>query len=54
MTAASKMLPELRLIPRFALDLTTACVDGFVLDFDREVMRERAMKKVRRRGNSGS
>ena len=46
-TAATKLLPELRLIPGFALDLTTADVDGALWDFDSKVMRDRAMKKVR-------
>ena len=43
-TAAIKLLPELRLIPGFALDLTTADSDGFLWDFDSKVMRERAMR----------
>ena len=47
LTAATKLLPELRLIPGFALDLTTADVDGALWDFDSKVMRDRAMKKVR-------
>ena len=46
-TAATKLLPELRLIPGFALDLTTADVDGALWDFDSKVMRDRAMKKVK-------
>ena len=46
-TAASKLLPELRLMPGFALDLTTADDDGALWDFDSKVMRDRAMKKVR-------
>ena len=46
-TAATKLLPELRLIPGFAVDLTTADVDGALWDFDSKVMRDRAMKKVR-------
>ena len=45
--AATKLLPELRLIPGFALDLTTADVDGRLWDFDDKVMRERAMRKVK-------
>ena len=46
-TAASKLLPELKLIPGFALDLTTADVDGLPWDFDSKVMRDRAMKKLK-------
>ena len=46
-TAAIKLLPELRLIPGFALDLTTADSDGKLWDFDSKVMRERAMKRVK-------
>ena len=42
--AATKLLPELRLMPGFALDLTTADVDGRLWDFDEKVMRERAMQ----------
>ena len=45
-TAATKLLPELRLIPGFALDLTTSDVDGRLWDFDDKVMRDRAMQKV--------
>ena len=45
-TAATKLLPELRIIAGFALDLTTADTDGQVWDFDSQVMRERALKKV--------
>ena len=44
-TAAAKLLPELRAIPGFALDLTTADEDGFLWDFDNKVMCERAMVK---------
>ena len=49
MTAATKLLPELKIIPGFALDLTTADSDGQLWDFDKcsKVMRERALKKVR-------
>ena len=36
-TAAIKLLPELRLIPGFALDLTTADTDGSLWDFDSKV-----------------
>ena len=46
-TAAIKLFPERRLIPGFALDLTTADVDGALWDFDSKVMRERAMQKVK-------
>ena len=46
-TAAAKLLPELKLMPGFALDLTTADTDGALWDFDSKVMRERAMKKVK-------
>ena len=43
-TAATKLLPELRIIPGFALDLTTADTDGQLWDFDSKVMRERAQE----------
>ena len=46
-TAATKLLPELRIIPGFALDLTTADTDGQLWDFDSKAMRERDLKKVR-------
>ncbi len=46
-TAATKLLPELKIIPGFALDLTTADTDGQLWDFDSKVMRERALKNVR-------
>jgi hypothetical protein len=46
-TAATKLLPELRIIPGFALDLTTADTDGLLWDFDSKVMRDRAMKKLK-------
>ena len=45
--AATKLLPELRLIPGFALDLTTADSDGRQWDFDDVTMRERAMRRVK-------
>ena len=45
--AASKLLPELRVHPGFALDLTTADSDGQPWDFDRPEMRERALHKIR-------
>ena len=46
-TTATKLLPELKIIPVFALDLTTADSDGQLWDFDSKVMGERACKKVR-------
>ena len=46
-TAATKLLPELRIIPGFALDLTTADTDGLLWDFDSKVMRDSAMKKLK-------
>ena len=36
--AATKLLPELRVIPGFALDLTTSDVDGRAWDFDHKDM----------------
>ena len=47
-TAAAKLFPELRVIPGFALDLTTADEDGSLWDFDSKVMRDRAMANVKR------
>ena len=41
------MLPELKLIPGFALDLTTPDGDGLPWDFDMKVMRDRAMQKLK-------
>ena len=41
-TAATKLLSELRLIPGFALDVITADVDGTHWDFDSKEMRGRA------------
>ena len=46
-TAAAKLLPELKLIPGFALDLTTTDTDGRAWDFDEQEMRDRAMKRVK-------
>ena len=46
-TACIRLLPELRLIPGFALDLTTADSDGKLWDFDSKEMRERAMRRVK-------
>ena len=45
-TAATKMLPELRLILGFALDLTTADFDRAHWDFDSKEIWDRAMKKL--------
>ena len=45
--AATKFLPELRLNPGFALDLTTADVDGSLWDFGNKVARDRIMRKVK-------
>ena len=39
--AAIRLLPELRLIPGFSLDLTTADSDGCLWDFDSKMMRDR-------------
>ncbi len=39
-TAAAKILHELRLIAGFALDLTTADIDAALWDFDNKVMRD--------------
>ena len=47
MTAATKLSPELRLIPGFALDLITSDVDGAHRDFDGKEMRDRAMTKLK-------
>ena len=46
-TAATKLLPELKVIPGFALDLTTVDEDGRRWDFDDVSMQERALKRVR-------
>ena len=45
-TQAITLLPELKLIPGFALDLTTTDSDGRRWDFDEKAMRERAMKRA--------
>ena len=45
-TAEAKLLPELKLIPGFALDLTVADSDGRRWDFDDGVMRDRARKRL--------
>ena len=47
-TAACKLLPELKIIPGFAFDLTTADADGRAWDFDVKEMRDRALERVRR------
>ena len=44
-TAATKLLPELKCMPGFALDLTTADADGRLWDFDEKVMRGRALSE---------
>ena len=46
MTAACKLLPELKLIPGFALDPTTCDVDGKQWDFNEKEMRDRARRRV--------
>ena len=46
-TAAIKLLPELRLVPGITLDFKTADTDGSLWDFDSKAMRKRAMRKVR-------
>ena len=46
-TAAAERLPELRVIPGFALDFITADEDGSLWDFDRKVMRDRAVANVK-------
>ena len=44
--AATKFLPELKIIPGFAFDLTTADTDGRLWDFDEAEMRDRARKRI--------
>ena len=46
-TAAAKLLPELKVILGFALDLTTSDSDGRPWDFDENEMRDRALRRVR-------
>ena len=46
-TAATKLLPELKLIPGFALDLTTTDEQGRRWDFNMKVMRDEAFRRVR-------
>ena len=45
-TAAAKLLPELKIIPGFALDLTGADSDGRLWDVDDVVMRERVKQRL--------
>ena len=45
--AAIKLLPELRLIPGFPLDLITGDSDGCLWDFDSKMMRYRGLKRIR-------
>ena len=47
MTAAAKLMPELKLIPGFALDLTTVEERGRPWNFDQKVMRDEALRRVR-------
>ena len=47
-TAAVKLLPELKLVPGFALDLTTVDPDdGMPWDFDNPRNREKALRLLR-------
>ena len=46
-TAATKHLPELKLIPGFALDFTTNDVDGRACIFGEKEMRDRATRKLK-------
>ena len=39
-TTATKLVPELKIIPGFAMELTTAEVDGKLRDFDPKIMRD--------------
>ena len=43
-TAAIKLLPELRVIPGFALDLTTVDADGRAWNFDEKEMRDKGWR----------
>ena len=45
-TAATKLLPELKCLPGLALDLTTTDSEGRPWDFDDQETRERARRKV--------
>lgn len=47
-TAAAKLLPELNVIPGFALDLATSDADGQAWDFDTPEMRDRARQRLMR------
>ena len=51
-TAAAKLLPELKIIAGFALDLTVADSDGRLWDFDDVVMRPCAQAASRRETNA--
>ena len=46
-TAAAKLLPELKLIPGLAFDLTSNDVDGRAWNLEEKEMRDRAMKKLK-------
>ena len=46
-TAAAKLLPELRILTGFALDLTTVNEQGKPWNFDLKVMRDEALRRVR-------
>ena len=46
-TAAAKRLPELKIVPGFALDLSTADSDGRMWDFDDQEMGNGAMRKLK-------
>ena len=46
-TAAAKFLPELKVTPGLALDLTTSDSGGRPWDFDEKEMRNRALPKIR-------
>ena len=52
-TAATKLLPELRLIPGFALELTTVNEKGEPWNFDLKVMRDEALRRVREERRCG-
>ena len=45
-SSAAKLLPELKVIRGFALDLTVADSDGRLWDFDDVVMRDRARMRL--------
>ena len=46
-TAMSKLLLELNVVPSFAFDLTTSGGDGRLCDFDEKEMRDRAIRRAR-------